>query len=518
MLGHRPLVIDDYLAILKRRGWLVLVPALVLPIIAYAISFTIAPQYQSESLVLIEGQKVPDEFVKAVVTSDLDSRLDAIKEQLLSRSRLQPLIERYNLYPSSHMTVDDRIDAVRKDIEIRPVRSQITSSASLPGFRIIFKASDAHTAQLVCADITGMFLGENQHSRESASQGTTDFLREQLAEAKHSLDDQDAKRADFERQFMGRLPGEESPNVNMLTSLNTQLESANQELARMQQDRSLQETLLTQSVGSQAQAASSSGGGGASSAGSPNVLQLELQSLLTEEASLTSHYTSDYPDVIAIRRKISDIRREIAQTPAAPPPAAITSTAPSRFDSPAVQQMRAQLRATDFGIQEKRREQGQVQSQIRTYQERIQSSPMIAAQYKQLNRDYQTVETHYDDLLAKLSTAKMATDLEKRAQGEQFRMMDEANLPDQPFSPKRGVFAAAGVAIGLAFGIGLAALLEYRNTAMRTERDIYAFTKLPTLGVIAFTEGTFGGGRGRLSWLRTLFRSKKRSTLAEARG
>ena len=516
MLGHRPLVLDDYLSILKRRGWLLLVPTLLLPILGYAFSFTISPQYQSQSLVLIEGQKVPDEFVKAVVTSDLDSRLDAIKEQLLSRSRLQPLIERYNLYASSRQSIDDRIDAVRKDIEIRPVRSQITSSAGLPGFRILFKAGDAHTAQLVCADITGIFVGENLHSRESSAQGTTDFLREQLADAKRSLDDQDAKLADFQRQYMGRLPGEESPNVNMLTSLSTQLESANQELSRMQQDRSLQETLLTQAVGAQNQNVSA-GTGSSVSSSSPSGLQVELQGLLAEEASLTSHYTSDYPDVIAIRRKIGDVRRQIAQTPAIQTTPS-SSTAPSRYDSPAVLQMRAQLRASDLGIQEKRREQSQIQGQIRNYQDRIQSSPMIAAQYKQLTRDYQTVQAHYDDLLGKMSSAKMATDLEKRQQGEQFRIQDEANLPEAPFSPKRGVFVMGGVALGLALGFGLAALLEYRNTAMRTERDIYAFTKLPTLGVIAFTEAALGGGRRRLGWLKALFRWKRRAPLTEARG
>lgn len=517
MLGHRPLVLDDYLSILKRRAWLILVPTLLLPIVAYAISYLIPPQYLSQSLVLIEGQKVSEGFVKPVVDSDLESRLDAIKEQLFSRSRLQPIVERYNLYPSGHGSVDDRIDLVRKDIEIRPITSHITASTSLPGFTVAFKASDAHTAQLVCADITGLFVGENQHSRENSAQGTTDFLREQLAEAKRSLDDQDAKLADFQRQYIGRLPGEESPNVNMLTSLNTQLEAATQSVQRMEQDKSYQDAMLTQQVATQS---ATIPGSSASSASSPNALQIELQALLAQEADLNTHYTADYPDVIAVRRRIGDVRRQIAQAPAASSGPIASSTTPSRFDSPAVVQMRAQLRAAELGIQQKRREQSQVQAQIKLYQDRITSSPAIGAQYKELTRDYDTVLAHYNDLLAKNTSAKMATDLEKRAQGEQFRMIDEANLPEQPFSPKRPVFAVGGLAFGLAFGLGLAALLEYRNTAMRTERDIYAFTKLPTLGVIAFSDATIAGhGRWTKLWtrIRSLFRWRKKASLAGAR-
>lgn len=513
MLGHRPLVLDDYLSILKRRAWMVLVPVLVLPIIGYAFSYTISPRYLSQSLVLIEGQKVPEGYVKPVIASDLDSRLDSIKEQLFSRSRLQPIVERYNLYPSTRTSIDDRMDMVRKDIAITPIQTHLTTSTTLPGFRIAFKAGDAHTAQLVCADITSVFVGENLHSRESAAEGTTGFLREQLAKAKRDLDDQDAKLADFQRKYMGRLPGEEAPNLNMLTSLNTQLEAATQQLQRMEQDRSYQESLLTQQVASQNAAAP--GGVPGSAVASPSSLQVELQTLLAQEADLTTHYTDDYPDVIAVRRRISEVRRKIAQAPtisAAP----VSSTAPSRFDSPAVLQLRAQMRAADMGIQQKRREQGQLQAQIHAYQDKIESTPAIAAEYKQLTRDYQTSLDEYNDFKGKMNSAKVATDLELQQQGEQFRVMDEANLPDAPFSPSRPLFAVGGLVFGLALGVGLAALLEYRNTAVRSERDIYAFTKLPTLGVISFSDT---GLHAATRWSRifSLFRwRKKKVALAGA--
>jgi hypothetical protein len=132
-----------------------------------------------------------------------------------------------------------------------------------------------------------------------------------------------------------------------------------------------------------------------------------------------------------------------------------------------------------------------IQNQVRVYQDRISSSPMVQEEYKNITRDYQTAQAFYDDLLKKMNQSKMATDLERRQQGEQFSVMDQPNLPDGPTFPKRGVFVGAGFAGGLILGIMLVAWREYRDTALRSERDVWAFTKLPTLGVISFSgEGT----------------------------
>ena len=212
--------------------------------------------------------------------------------------------------------------------------------------------------------------------------------------------------------------------------------------------------------------------------------------MLTQQAQLTTQYTDDYPDVIAVKRKIADVRKELKNSVSAPAPSGSNSAGVSfnSHESVALQQLRAQLRASDVGIDAKRKEQGRLQAGIESYQGRIQSSPMIEEQYKQLTRDYQTAQSFYDDLLGKMNQSKMATDLEKRQQGEQFTMVDAANLPDAPFSPKRGLFLGSGAAFGLILGLALAGLLEYKDTSLRNERDVWAFTKLPTLGLIGYSD------------------------------
>jgi polysaccharide chain length determinant protein (PEP-CTERM system associated) len=476
MLGHRQLTPEDYGTILKRRWWVIAIPALLLPIIGYAVTFFVQPRYVSQTLVLVEQQKVPESYVKPVIAEDLTSRLATMKEQILSRSRLAPIIERFNLYGGKGVSMDDRIDLARKSIDIKPIQSDITRG--LPGFFISFTASDPRTAQLVCGEITSLFVSENLHARETSAEGTTDFLKQQLDDAKSKLDEQAAKLARFQETYAGRLPGEEGTNMNMMGSLNTQLDAATQALSRMEQDKSYEEALLSQQ---QALSATSP-----DQKMTPQLQQAELQRLLDQEADLTTRYTDDYPDVVTVRRKIKELKQQMAKAPSPSPSPAIS--APSRNDSPAVLQLRAQLRALDMGITQKRAEQARVQGQLRTYQDRIASSPAVQEQYKNITRDTQTAQQFYDDLLSKMNESKMATDLERRQQGEQFRVMDEPNLPEEPTFPKRGVFVGGGLAGGLALGLLLTGLLEYKNTAMRSERDVWAFTKLPTLGVIEFID------------------------------
>ena len=509
MLGHRPLILEDYIAILKRRGWMIVIPAVLLPIIAVAITYRLTPIYTSQTLVLIEPQTVPDTYVKPIITEDLDSRLASMKEQILSRSRLEPIIEKFNL-GGPGMDMDDKVTTTRKNISINPIHSEIQGSGGLPGFFIAFTASDPHTAQLVCREITSLFISQSLQASQASAEGTTQFLKGQLDQAKADLDSQDEKLADFQRQNMGTLPEQQQSNMQMLNTLDTQLDAATQALTRMEHDKTLGEALLANQASQQAQ--------GPGQKAAPQVQQLELQKLEDQEADLKAHgYTSDYPDVITVQREISDLRKQMAQ---APPPAAPTTTQSSRYESPGTLQLRAQITALDGEIQQKKHDQAAIQGQIRLYQDRLQSTPLIEAKMKDLTRDHQSAQDFYDSLKTKMGQSQMATDLERRQEGEQFRLMDDANLPDAPTFPKRSMFAAGGFVLGLGLGLLLIAFLEYKDKSLRTERDVWTFTKLPTLATITLIPEAKGAG-GKQRPLKSLLKKDVNPTnksLANAGG
>jgi polysaccharide chain length determinant protein (PEP-CTERM system associated) len=433
----------------------------------------------SQTLVLIEQQQVPENYVTPVVTEDLGERLASMREQILSRSRIEPIIQRFNLYAGRDTTMDDRVEMTQKDIGVTPIPSG-PSSHGMPGFYITFKAQDARTAQQVCGEITSLFVSENLNAREQSAEGTTDFLKQQLADAKAKLDDQDAKLAAFEEKYFGALPDQEQGNMNTLQALTTQLDAATQSLGRMQQDVTFLQAMVTQ------QTHDLESSEPAATGISVDERKTELKALIEQKRALEALYTPDHPDVVAISRKIADLQAEIAHASAEPAPAsAPAASTVSRPDPPQLQQLKAQLRAAQASMANTKQEQARIEQQVRTYESRLQSSPQVEAAYKQLTRDHETALEFYNSLLKKMNESSMATALEQDQQGEQFRVLDPANLPDAPTFPNPFVFAGGGFTGGLFLGLLLAALLEYRDTSLRNERDIWAFTKLPTLAVIS---------------------------------
>ena len=206
MLGHRAMKVEDYLTILKRRWWIIIIPALIFPVVGIATTYFVTPQFVSSTLVLIDQQKIPGEFVKPLQAEALDSRLAYETEQILSRSSIEPIINKYNLYGDQHLPMDVRVDQTRKALKIEAIQSEIARSNGLPGFKIAFTANDPHTAQQVCSDITSLFTGNNVKFREEAATNTTEFLQGQLNDAKRDLDEQDAKVAAFNSSTSGRTP------------------------------------------------------------------------------------------------------------------------------------------------------------------------------------------------------------------------------------------------------------------------------------------------------------------------
>jgi len=464
MLGQRELTLEDYVGMLRRRIWWMIVPAVLGPAIAFGVSTMLPSRYTSQTLVLVEQQKVPDTLVRPVITEVLDARLATMKEQILSRTRLQPIIEMFSLFEDKQkLSVEDKVELMRKSIKISPVRADFEGGGSgLPGFYVSFTAPNARLAQQVCGEITSMFLAENLKVRQQRAQGTTDFIGSQLDDSKQKLDEQDAKLAEFKRKYIGQLPGQEQMNFNILSSLNTQLDANTQALNQLQQSRTYTESVLSQQLQTWRATQDNK-----TATASPETLEQQLTTEQAQLSELESKYTDTYPDVVRLKDDIERLKKRIAEQGNIPAKPA-TSEKKSGPEPPQ-------------SIRNKQAEQARIQAQINTYQARIQLSPVIEEQYKQITRDHDTALQFYNDLLRKQNESEMATDLEKRQQGEQFRVLDPPNLPERPTFPNRPMFAAGGLAGGLAIGLGLIFMLELKENLIRNEKDVAFYLELPIL-------------------------------------
>jgi polysaccharide chain length determinant protein (PEP-CTERM system associated) len=476
-MTQREYTTQDYIAMFRRRRVLIASLTVVGPLLAYGASRFLTDRYKSQTLVLVEQQTVPSEFVKPVDTSDISQRLASMQQQILSRSRLEPIIAQLGLYPADtgRVPMEALVARLQKAIEVTPVLPMAETRASnLPGFYVNVTFNNPRIAQQVCATVTSMFIEENLHVRQQHSEDTTEFLAMQLKDAKAKLDEQDSKFAAFKSRSIGSLPDEEKSNLNLLTGLTSQLDAATQALARAQQDKGFAESMLTQQV-----VAWQASQGGAN----PATLEEQLTALQTELVRLEQRYTEDHPDVIKAKNDIAALKKKMGESETQKAPDTDKSLK-SAVEPQPIAQLRAQIHTFDQIIAERTREQDQIKQQIKVFQARVQSSPAIEQEYKELTRDYQTALDFYNDLLKKRDQSAMAGDLERRQEGEQFRVLDPANLPDKPSFPNRPLFALGGLGGGLALGLGLAFLLEVQDTSFKTERDVELSLRLPVLALI----------------------------------
>jgi uncharacterized protein involved in exopolysaccharide biosynthesis len=508
MLNFQEVTLNDYLKILRRRRWVLAILLVAGPVIGYAVSLALPKQYVSQSLVLIEQQQIPQNYVQSVVPGALDQRVLQIMESVLSRKNLQGMVQRFGLDKDqgNKISTENLATKLRNNIKVMamgpsdsldksgaPVDGPGMSSTqrdALGGFYVNVTYGDPSVAQQLCASITSSFIEENLRLREQSSVGTTDFLDNQLEDAKRKLDEQDQVLAGFKSKHIGQLPEDAQMNMNLLLSLNTQLDSSTQALDRARQDKAYLQSLLDQQIANWK---------AMKSLNSPETIETELARQQIKLADLESRYSSKHPDVIAAQKSLEELKRRVEQSKASASQSAEKNDSAVNDEPAQIVQLRSQVYQAEQTVQESTRERQRLEEQIKIYQQRIQSSPAIEQQYKDLTRGHDTALKLYDDLLAKRSESVMTGDMERRQEGERFRVMEPATLAKRPSFPDPMLFTAGGLGGGLVLGVCLALLLETSDHTLYTEHDVEMYLQLP---VLAHLPKARAASKNNRSWFR----------------
>ena len=474
--------LEEYWAIVRRRRWWIFLPLFICWALVAAVSWFLPTTYRSEALILVEQQNVPEQYVVPNVTVSLQDRLQSMTQQILSRTRLQATINHFGLYskrrtPSALLDSGDAVEQMRKDIKIELVESP-GHPGVLTSFKIDYSARSRELAQQVNSELTSLFIDENLKSQQQRSENTTAFLESQLASARSQLEEQEAKVRAFKARHLGDLPSQLESNVQILTGIQNQLDNKQRVL-----DSAKQQKLYLESLLQQYQAVHGSLGGGDTAATSPEVLDKELLDLRTRLADARSRYTEDFPDVVSLKHKIDEtvklkkkIEDDIAANQKAVKAANATgtvSTDEDRYDaSSPMMQLRSQLKANELEIKNYQRHAGVIESQIAIYRSRLNMTPETEQELADISRGYEEAKANYNSLLQKQNQSQLATSLERRQQGEQFRIIDPPSLPDKPSSPNHLLVSLVGLALGVGIGLGLATLLELTNVRVWHEKDL----------------------------------------------
>jgi len=484
-----------YLGIVRRRHMQFLIPLFLGWAAVWGSSWVLPPRYQSATLILVEQPTMPKDYVTPNVNDDLQDRLRSITQQILSRTRLVHIIDQLKLYPDPHLTPDEKVEIMRREIEIELVRD---NQNRVTAFNVYYSAGDPQIAQKVTSELTNLFISENLEVRQQQSEDTTTFLEGQLETARKTLSDQEEKIREFKGQHVGELPAQVGSNLQILAGLQSQLRIEEDALNTAKQQRVYLETLVNQYRSLQGSPKTESG----APTGLP-ALDAELEKLKAQLADLSSHYTDRHPDVRALKEQIAKTERMRTQIVAdlkakaagaqadANSGTATPDAAETRDPSSPMMQLQSQLQANRVEITNREHGVTELTAKVTDYQARLNQEPVREQQLSDLTRGYEQSKANYDELLKKKNESAMATSMELLQQGERFRIIDPPSLPVKPDFPNRLKFCGIGLGIGLAFGAVVAGAFEmmddriYEEKELQTLLPVAVISEIPALAVPA---------------------------------
>jgi succinoglycan biosynthesis transport protein ExoP len=427
--------------------------------LSVAALFILPKKYRSSALILVESEKVPDSFVTKVATQDNSGRLENIKPEILSRTRLERVLAETNPYPE--------IDSKTRAVETLREAIAINQSGS-DGFTLEFIHREPRKAQEVTDRLATLFIGESVKSREAQVEDAVDFLVTQVDASRKELEEKDAALRRYKEQRMGRLPEQLQTNLATLEMLQREKQTVEESLylAREKQDA------LARGVSRPSPAAARSGGA------PPE--PTDIETMRDQLALMRSRYTDEHPDVQSLRSRIARAEAKRAAMPASEPDTPVDTSAAVT---------REQLRRAQEEVLKLEERQADLERRVTATRARVEDTPRTEQELSNMTRDYEKLNENYSALLSKQLDAQMAGRLERRWKGDRFRMLDPAHLPEKPDSPKPVPILGLGAVLGLLLGLGVSVMVEILDPTVKDAEQLQGLLPYPVLARIPHLAG-----------------------------
>jgi polysaccharide chain length determinant protein (PEP-CTERM system associated) len=454
-----------------RRPLLVTVPWAAIVLVSIAALLVLPKKYMSSALVLVESEKMPESFIPKVSTRDAGQRLEAVRPEILSRTRLERVLDETRPYPGLGKT--QAVERMRSAIFI--------ALSSNDGFTISFYHRDPLKAQEVTDRLARLFIDETIKSRTQQVEGAVDFLVTQVNDARVELEKKDAALRRFKEEHMGKLPEQLATNLASMQMLQHEMQTVEESLLF---SREKQEA-LARGIGRSASAAQPQ----------PLPASSELDELNRQLASLTTRYKDAHPDVESLRSRIARLEARLAEARRAD----TSSGTGSSPGDPSSLVAREQLDRANLEVKSLERRRDDLQSKAAVIRANVEDTPRTEQELANLTRDYKKLDENYTALLSKQLEAQMSGRLERRWKGERFRMLDPASLPEKPVFPKPTLFLGLGAFLGLCVGLGASLVAEYLDPTVKDSEILQAVQGYPVLAVIPHVPDNAGSVRPRPS-------------------
>lgn len=499
-------IIARGLGFLIRRRWWILAPFCCVALCSIALLSFIPNRYTSAAKLLVVQQQVSERYVTPNSETDLNSELQAMKQEILSRTQLLQMIDQLDLFPQERkrLSAEELVALMLSNVVIAPVGDNLEASQgkNFNAFYITFTTRNPFLAQQVTTHLTSLFTNAYLRTQTEQATNTTDFLHRQVEDKGKELEVQEARLKDFKLSHVGELPEQQAGNLGILTGLHNQLSSTMTGIENAQQEKALKEVQLEAAMRRRPAVDGGFGTvvpGDARSAQTLSPVQVAQNELTTLHAKRNElqlkGYTPEHPDVIRNQRAIAEAETKLAEAKAqAPTPekepatarsaSARTAAADDAADDPMVIQLKSALEANRVHLENLTKEESRLKTSISQYENRLNETPVREQQEAGILRDTEVLRSQYAELQKREQESQLATNLAKQQGGRQFRLIDPASFPTVPSYPKRLSMSLKGAAFGFALGLALAFFIEMRDTSYWSETDLVSHVAPPfVLGV-----------------------------------
>lgn len=471
MLPGKQYTPEVILGILRKRAWFLLVPLAVAAAATALWSRTLPDLYRSQTIVQVVPQRISPTLVRSTIETRIEDRLPAIREAILSRTRLESMILEFDLYPEErkYMVMEDVVGMMYDHIDTWIIRQD--------AFGVAFTGTDPVKVMRVTERLGNLFIEQSLSYRHNLTEVTDEFLESQLDETRRELEAQERRLEAYRRTYAGELPTQVEANLQQLNTANTQIQqlanNINQALARrlvLEQELNDLRQRSLDALPTSSGALADAGEGRELLAAQAAVDELRARGL-----------RPGHPDLDAALRNLREAEARYAgrssDSSTVRSPGEVARQA--RIDS-----LAEQIAEIDRQVADARVAQQRFQAMADAAQARIDAAPTRETEMIALMRDYDIIADKYRGLLQKREEARISANLERRQVGEQFSIIDPARVPERPYSPDRRRINAAGAFVGLVLGMVLVAVLEYRDRGFRNDEEVEAVMGLPVLAVI----------------------------------
>ena len=535
----------DLKGLIRRRKKSFVLSFLSVIFMAVLIAFVLPPIYLSQSTILIEDQQIPREYVQTTITGFVEERLQVITQQIMSRSRLMEIINRFNLYQEmrDRYTTEEIIEKMRDDIHLETISAEVMDrrtgrpTAATIAFTLSYEGKNPSTVQKVSNVLASFYLEQNLKSREQRASNTTIFLQQESDALKGQIDAIENKISEFKSAHIGELPEYNALNLQAITQLNRDVDHIEMQINSLKERKILLEGQIA-NVDPLSPIVTDEGKAMMHPGERLKYLRLQLislQSTLSEKhpdmkklkkeihelqqqveesdasiekvkrlnaltgqlAAMKGKSGPKHPDVVRLSKEVEVLGKEVENIRAEKVSQDLIEQKP---DNPAYINLKTQIVSVEIQSTGLLEEKQQIEKEIAKYQRKIGNVPVVEKEFNKLIRDYENAKYKYNEIMAKLMEAKVAQGMEETQRGERFTIIDPGQLPEKPYKPNRLAILLIGFVLALGAGVGVSAVRENLDTSIKTAEELGQLTNVPVLSVISMMQSDEEVRARRIKW------------------